>query len=279
MTKRNNLDRTGAKSKNSDAPPTSPLDFVNPTEFVELPSKGLGYSDDHPLSGEELIEIKYMTAKDEDILTSQTLLKKGVALERFLQNILVEDIDSKSLLIGDRNAILVAARASGYGNIYETQVVCPSCGAKQEECYDISKPRIHESKWSEKNDLIRRTEAGTFIVRTPMTNFDIELRLLTGEDEMKLASLNINKRKKKIAESSMTDQFKQMIVSISGFDDMQIINTYVDRMPAQDSRFLRSVYKTISPNIKIIKDFTCNSCGHEQELEVPFGADFFWPDA
>ena len=281
MSKRNNQERSGAPSPDTSAPPpaASPLDFVSPTEFVELPSKGIGYPDGHPLKGEEVIEIKFMTAKDEDILTSQTLLKKGIALERFMQNIIVGDIDTKSLLVGDRNAIVVAARASGYGNIYETSVICPACGERQEETYDISKPQIHECAWTEDNKTIRKTDSGTFIVRTPMTNFDIELRLLNGKDELELAQINTGKRKKKIAESLMTDQFKRMIVSISGYDDKQIINKYVDRMPAQDSRFLRSVYKTVCPNIRIVKDFTCNSCGHQQELEVPFGADFFWPDA
>ena len=281
MSKRNNLERSGAPSPDTSAPPpaASPLDFVSPTEFVELPSRGIGYPDGHPLKGEEVIEIKFMTAKDEDILTSQTLLKKGIALERFMQNIIVGDIDTKSLLVGDRNAIVVAARASGYGNIYETSVICPACAERQEESYDISKPQVHECAWTEGNETIRKTDSGTFIVRTPMTNFDIELRLLNGKDELELAQINTGKRKKKMTESLMTDQFKRMIVSISGYDDKQIINKYVDRMPAQDSRFLRSVYKTVCPNIRIVKDFTCNSCGHQQELEVPFGADFFWPDA
>ncbi len=280
MSKRNNRERSGAPSPDTSVPPpaSDPLDFVSPTEFVELPSKGIGYPDGHPLKDEEVIEIRFMTAKDEDILTSQTLLKKGIALERFMQNIIVENIDTKSLLVGDRNAIIVAARASGYGNIYETSVTCPACGERQEESYDISKPKVQECQWTEDNKIITKTDDGTFIARTPMTNFDIEIRLLNGLDELELAQISSGKRKKKITESTMTDQFKRMIVSISGYDDKQIINKYVDRMPTQDSRFLRSVYKTVCPNIRIVKDFTCNSCGHEQELEVPFGADFFWPN-
>jgi hypothetical protein len=279
LSNRNNLERTGAHSQATDAPPSSPLDFVTPTEFVELPSRGNGYPEGHALRGKEVIEIRFMTAKDEDILTSQTLLKKGLALERFIQNILVDKgINSKSILVGDRNAIIVAARASGYGHIYETQVSCPSCGAKQEEEFDISNPEVTESKWDDSVN-ITKTDSGTFIARTPMTNFDIELKLLTGEDEIKLAALTTNKRKKKLNESIMTDQFKQMIVSISGYDDRQVINKYVDVMPAQDSRFLRNAYKLISPNVRIIKNFSCDSCGHVQELEVPFGADFFWPDS
>ncbi len=279
MSNRNDLDRTGGHFPSAEAPAASPLDFVTPTEFVELPSGGSGYPEGHALCDKDVIEIRFMTAKDEDILTSQTLLKKGLALERFLQNILVDkSIKTEDLLVGDRNAIIIAARASGYGEVYETQVSCPSCGAKQQESFDISKPEISESNWDESVNIIK-TDAGTFIARTPMTNFDIELRLLTGRDEIKLTALTTNKRKKKLDESVMTDQFRQMIVSISGYDDRSIINKYIDSMPAQDSRFLRNAYKLISPNIRIKKDFSCDSCGHVQELEVPFGADFFWPDS
>lgn len=267
----------GAPVQAADAP-ASPLDFVNPTEFVELPSKGIGYPEGHPMKGKEVIEIKYMTAKDEDILTSQTLLKKGVALERFLQNILVDKVDSKSLLVGDRNAILIAARASGYGKFYEVNMSCPSCGEKQQETFNISEPKVQELNWDQTSDTVRKTDEGTFVARTPMTNFDIELRLLTGHDEIEIATINNNKRKKKIIETIMTDQFKRMIVSISGHSDRNIINKYIERMPAQDARFLRKVYKTVSPSVRVCKDFTCSSCGHEQELEVPFGADFLWPD-
>ena len=278
MSNRNDLDRTGGHFPSAEAPAASPLDFVTPTEFVELPSGGSGYPEGHALCDKDVIEIRFMTAKDEDILTSQTLLKKGLALERFLQNILVDkSIKTEDLLVGDRNAIIIAARASGYGEVYETQVSCPSCGTKQQESFDISKPEISESNWDEAVNIVK-TDAGTFIARTPMTNFDIELRLLTGRDEIKLTALTTNKRKKKLDESVMTDQFRQMIVSISGYDDRSIINKYIDSMPAQDSRFLRNAYKLISPNIRIKKDFSCDSCGHVQELEVPFGADFFWPD-
>ena len=123
MSVRNNMDRLGTndQTETKAAPAAlSPLNFVAPTEFVELPSKGQGYSSDHPLSGKDVIEIKFMTAKEEDILTSATLLKKGIAIDRFMQNIICDkNIKIDDLLIGDKNAILIAARASGYGATYE----------------------------------------------------------------------------------------------------------------------------------------------------------------
>ena len=130
-----NKDRVGGTKRRDTSPPpqvTQPADgggfaFVVPTEFVELPSGGRFYADGHPLHGVESIEIRQMTAKEEDILTSRTLLKKGVALDRVIKNIIVDGrVDPDSLLVGDRNAIIVSMRVSGYGNDYTTKVACPA---------------------------------------------------------------------------------------------------------------------------------------------------------
>ncbi len=279
MSNRNNMDRMGSAPIHADAPKTSILDFVSPTEFVELPSKGLGYSKDHPLCGKDVIEIRYMTAKDEDILTSETLLRKGVALERLLENIIIDKtLDPKTMLIGDRNAVIIAARASGYGNTYETQVACPNCGTKARMVFDLSKPKIQEIK-VEESKIFSKNEKGNYLIKLPQTNFVVETRLLTGKDEHYLTQLAQSKKKNKLSDSTMTDQYKMMIVSVEGTTDRSILDQFIEMMPAADSRFLRKAYKAIIPNIKICDDFSCNSCGHEQELEVSFGADFFWPDS
>ena len=130
---RNNTRRTGSAPKKetqevTPAPPTSVLDFVNPTEHVALPSGGRFYDEDHPLYGQDTVEIRFMTAKDEDILTSQSLLKNGTALEKLMQNILVDkSIVIDELLIGDKNAIIVAARAGTFGGDYEVRLQCQEC--------------------------------------------------------------------------------------------------------------------------------------------------------
>ena len=132
---RNNQDRLGAVNKGEEPPVQQQpqqveqtLQFVTPTEFVELPSRGKFYPEGHPLHNTEIIEIRHMTAKDEDILTSAALLKKGLAIDRFLQNIIVDkSINIADLLVGDKNAIIVASRISGYGAQYEAGISCPSC--------------------------------------------------------------------------------------------------------------------------------------------------------
>ena len=276
---RNDLERTGATpSADASAQNSGKLEFVTPTEFVELPSKGRGYPVGHPLHQQEVVEIRFMTAKDEDILSSQTLLKKGIALERFMQNILVnKKIKTDTLLSGDRNAIIIAARKSGYGPNYDTKVQCPACGETSNFSFDLDNPILKESQINDELG-ISTTSDGTFIVTAPLSGMNIELRLLTGKEEMKFADKLRNRKKKKLADAAISDQLKLMIVSVQGQKDPGVVNAYVNSLPTQDSRYLRQAYKVISPDVRIVEEFECPSCDHMQELEVSFGADFFWPD-
>lgn len=158
-----NSDRLGVdQATHADTVPEQkvfdPLHFIAPTEFVELPSKGIGYLEDHPLHNKETIEIRFMTAKDEDILASRALLKKGIALERFMENIIVDkDIKPGGLFVGDRNAIIIAARRSGYGANYETLVTCPACGAKNTFSFDLNNAKIHEPIFTDELKITRNS--------------------------------------------------------------------------------------------------------------------------
>jgi hypothetical protein len=256
----------------------NPLHFVAPTEFVDLPSKGLGYATDHPMNGRDTIEIRFMTAKDEDILTSKTLLKKGIAIERFLDNVIVDkNVKASSLLVGDRNALIIASRISGYGSDYVTKITCPSCGDTSDFSFDLTKKQIRESQIDESLGLTQTPE-GNFSAMMPLSKFRVDFRLLNGKDEIYLTQLATNKIKGKLPETGLTDQYKRMIVAVEGHQNQQTINNFVDNMPTRDSRFLRTCYNLANPDVKIMDDFSCNACDFEQELEVPFGADFLWPN-
>lgn len=274
MTTRNNQSRVAApeipqqQQKNI-------LEFVAPTQFVELPSQGLYYSPEHPLYNKEHIEVRYMSAKDEDILSSQNLIKKGVAIDRFLENVLMDkSFPIDSLLISDKNAILIAARSSGYGSAYETSIACPSCGAKTDDVFDLENPNIYYGGESED---VQKTERGTYKVKLPISKMILEFRLLTSKDEKKIVKKMSDAAKKNFETSTVTDQYKLMTVSVNEVTDSFQIANFIDIMPIADSSALREAYKKVSPSVEIKKQFECNSCGHEQELEVPFGADFFWP--
>jgi len=291
MSIRNNEERFGAKYKNIDPPPpqienqtteneeereeTPPLSFSLPTEFVDLPSKGIYYQEDHPLHQQDTMEIRYMTARDEDILTSRSLLQKGVAIDRFLQNIIVnKHIKIDSLLTGDKNALVVAARITGYGPEYKTKISCPSCGEQSDYSFDLGELPHSEDDFPEG---VEKTSHGTFIVTAPKTNVKVELKLLKSADEKTILRTIKNKKKKNIPESPLTDQLRMAIVSINGRGEPNLINLFVNSLPAFDARYLRDVYGKLMPNIDMKQNFMCPSCGAEQELEVPLTSDFFWP--
>jgi hypothetical protein len=249
------------------------LHFVAPTELVELPSKGLLYREGHPLHKQEEIEIKLMTAKEEDILVNKSLLKKGVALDRMLQSIIVnKKIKLNDLLVSDKNAIVVAARVSAYGSDYKAQVTCPSCNASSEYEFDLEDKEL-KYLYEHGREDITIAESGNFLITLPKTKVEIEFKLLTGHDEKRL--LEINKKNKGII--PLTDQFKSFVVSANGVADKTLISNFIDVMPAFDSKFLRSAYTQALPAVDLKQYFECSECDHSQDMEVPFTVEFFWP--
>ena len=275
---RNNADRLGVKDINTDTPAASnsSFSFATPTEFVELPSKGRYYPEGHPLHNAEEVEIKYMTAKDEDILTSKTLLRKGIAIKRFLSNILVDkSIKVDDLYLGDKNSILIAARVTGYGEDYEINASCPVCGTGRKCNINLEELNVYHGDNLDEN--MKATEEGTFLITLPVSNVNLEVRLMTSKDEDYLMALAENKRTKNLPESNLTDQLARMMVSVNGDPAASTISKFVAAMPAKDSRYLRTNYFKIVPDIEMTHVFKCTSCEHAQELGVPLTAEFFWP--
>jgi len=272
-----NKDRLGGTKHLDSQPPAQAggFSFVVPTEFVELPSQGKFYPEGHPLCGQDSIEIRQMTAKEEDMLTSRTLLKKGVALDRVISSLIVNRaIDPDSLLVGDRNAIIVATRVAGYGNIYETKVSCPNCGENQEYSFDLNNANIYDG--DDARDLgVKANEDGTFNVSLPRTGVDVQFRLLVGRDEKTFLS-GIQSDKKAKLEKNITRQLAAIVVSLNGDTSMQAKQYFVDNVPSIDSRHLRLAYRLAAPNVDLTQHFECGECSHEQEMEVPLSADFFW---
>ncbi len=253
------------------------LDFATPTELVDLPSKGRFYPEGHPLHNQETIEIKYMTARDEDILTSPSLLKKGVAIDYFLRNVIRNQrINVDSLLSGDKNAILVASRINGFGPDYTTKVTCPACASVAENTFDLSEVDIYYGDDLGDHNIVP-TDNGTYIIKLPRTELEVEVRLLTSKDENELAAKNRNSKKRSNrVETMLTDQLKKVIVSVNGVDDMQTLHKVVDNLPAFDSRYLRAAYLKVVPSLDMTQEFSCSSCGYEKEVDIPLTVDFFW---
>ena len=270
-----NQDRLGGVQQPDTSPPPQQggggFSFVVPTEFVDLPSQGRFYAKGHPLHGEDSIEIKQMTAKEEDILTSRTLLKKGVALDKLIESLIIDKrIDPSTLLVGDRNAIIIAARVSGYGNGYETSVVCPACETKQTYSFDLNSANIIHGNAREDLQVTDNGD-GTITCILPKTQVTVVAKLLTGQEEKRLINV-VN------TDTLISTQLQSIIVSVNGDNSQQAIDYLSNNLPSFDSRHLRMVMKMATPNIDLTQQFSCTNCGHTQEMEVPLTADFFWPD-
>ena len=247
------------------------------TEFVDLPSGGRFYPKNHPLHNQEVVEIRFMTARDEDVLTSPTLLKKGIAIDKLIQNVVVDQsIDVDDLLIGDKTAIMIAARITGYGPDYQVNVTCPNCDSKSDHQFDLS----DYSKYfinSQEDENFELTPQGTFSTTLPISKRNVVVKLLTSNDEKRVRKITEAKAKNRLAESNATDLLKSFIVSIDGVTNKDEIAGMVLDLPARDSLFLRKNYSKLVPKVEMMENFECVYCGAETEMEVPLGATFFWP--
>ena len=301
MSSRKNEDRIGSPNLDSDVPVTpetmgappmppnlaqnpqmqaSPLTFVTPTEFVELPSSGRFYGQGHPLHNQEVIEVRHMTAKEEDILTSQSLLKKGVALDRFLQSLVVDKrVRTDDLLIGDKNAVLVNARINGYGAEYTTGVTCPNCQASQRHTFDLHEQVVQTGlEYMDEIDSATVDDTtGLVKITLPVTGWQFDCKPLTGKDEKTLTKAVEARKKRKLPEDMLSQQIALFTVSISGVTDRGQIQQAIQSLPARDSRHLRQTYQKLMPNLDLTQHFECEECGHVGDMEVPFTTDFFWP--
>ena len=244
-----------------------------PTEIVELPSRGLIYPEGHPLSN-GTIEMKYMTAREEDILTNQSYIKQGIVLDKLFQSLIVTPVDYDDLLIGDKNAIMVAARILGYGKDYETEIVTP-LGATQKVSIDLTKlsdKEIDESLYTRGN-----TE---FEFTLPASKRVVILQLITNRIQKKIETELKGLAKLKQQDSTLTTMLKHVIVALDGEREQNKIRKFVDsELLAIDSRAIRNYLKTVTPDIDLSYDFIDEEDGEPFRRSFTVGLDFFWPDA
>lgn len=248
-----------------------------PTEIISLPSKGLLYSEDSPLRN-GTIELKYMTASEEDILTTPSLIKQGIVLDKLFQALIVTPIKYNDLIGADKDAIMVASRILGYGKLYEATCTCPECTKESKVSFDLT--QLNEKEFD--IDKVEMIAANEFKFILPTTNREVTFKLLTHGDEKKiqLDLENLKKTNKSGISKDLTTRLKSIITSIDGDTNKTSIIHFVDNeLFAQDSRALREHIKTISPGIDFNMDFTCQECQYEGKLNLPVGVDFFWPGA
>ena len=260
-----------AKYQTKAAEETQSFDF--PTEVIELPSKGKLYSSDNPLS-KGTIEMKYMTAKEQDILSNQSFIKNGVVLDKLFKSLIVTPCNYNDLLLCDKNAIMIAARILGYGKDYEMKVVSPSSGDQIDYSVDLTKLNEKEIDWS-----VWDSGENSVLFDLPASKRQVRLKMLTQGDQSKMdAELKgLAKLKKNATVSTM---MKYVIIELDGDADKQKIRQFVDNgLLAIDSRAIRNFINKCTPEIDFNIEIPDGETGDTFRSQLTIGLDFFWPDA
>ena len=247
-----------------------------PTEVLSLPSQGLLYPEDSPLrSG--TIDVKYMTAKEEDILTSTNLIKQGKVIDKLLESVIADPkVKLDDMLVGDKNALMVGTRVLGYGKEYKITLNDPDTNERVEHSVDLTSLKHKEV------DIKSLDGKSVLEFKLPNSKRVIEFKLLTHADEKAIAKEL--KGYEKLEEltgvsTGLTTRLKNQIVSVDGKTDQKEIDNFVDNeFLALDTREFRAHYDKINPNIELKFDYTSQT-GNLHTLDIPLGIGFFWPAA
>jgi len=260
-------------------------DYKFPTEVVELPSKGLIYPKDNPLSSGK-VEMKYMTAKEEDILTTQSYIKDGSVLDRLFQSLIVSNgegvpIKYVDLVTGDKNAIMIAARILGYGKDYEVEITDPFTDKKQKDVIDLTQFENNEYDGSKQVELHRNE----FEFILPKSNRKITFMAMTESKERKVKHQieeikKQNRKVKDLTSRDLTTRLKNMILSVDDESEQRVINNFVDNeLFAVDSQSLRAYINEVVPDINMTYEFISEETGERRDMLLPMDVSFFWPSS
>ena len=257
------------------------MDFPIKSKPVALPSEGFFYPEGHPLS-KGTIEIRHMTAADEDILTDRQLLKKGEAIDRVIESVIVEEgVEFSEILNGDVGGIMIAVRIMAYGKEYPFEFTCPACGAKTENVADlteIQEKSVDFDKYERHQQL--------FSVDLPLSETNVEFSLLTRGEVQKINKevSNVkqfqrkgNRTSSNQTSANMTTRLRHLIQSVNGETGPATIRKFVQQMPARDSLALRKAVSEVSPDIELETLFECEACGHQEFIDIPLDDTFFFP--
>ena len=244
--------------------------FKIPTETVELPSKGLLYPKDSPLAKGEL-EMKYMTAKEEDILTNQNYIRNGTVIDKLLKSLIVtEGVKYTDILIGDKNAIMVAARILAYGPEYTCNITNPEDNSNVEYTFNLA-----DCPFKKLPDNVTENK---FEVNLPISKKKLTFKILTGkEEENILKDIKASKKVGSQISPELTTRLRYSIVSVDGDETTSVINNFAQNMLARDSMFLRQEIREITPDIDLSQEVELG--GESVKVDIPMTVGFFWPDS
>ena len=249
--------------------------FEIPVELVPLPSGGKTYPTDCSFHGQPAVQIRAMTAREEDILTSRALIKEGTVISSLIKSCLIDKtFNVRDLLSGDRNALMVALRVTGYGSDYSVDVDCPMCNERSKQEFNLTELSIKRLEI----DPVTPGE-NLFEFKLPMTKAVVKFRFLTGKDEETITVSNARRKKAGFkTDNIVTQKFQYSIMQVGEHTDKVKIQRFIENMPARDSLELRRYMDQHEPGIDMRQWMNCPSCHEQSEVSIPLGVTFFWPD-
>ena len=255
-------------------------EYKFPTEIIELPSKGLIYPKDNPLSSGK-VEMKYMTAREEDILTTQSYVRDGTVLDRLFKSMIMgngngELVKYDDLVVGDKNAIIIAERILGYGKEYHISIDDPFSNKKQKEVIDLT--QFENKPYDGSNQT--EPHKNEFEYTLPNSKRTIVFKLATEASEKYVKrQIQSSKKSKDKTSRELSTRLKSIILSVDGDVDKKYISDFVDNeLFAVDSKELRRYIKEVSPDIDLTYEFISDETGERREMSLPIQASFFWPE-
>ena len=252
------------------------ISFVIPTEDVQLPSGGRFYSEGSTMFGRSSLEIKQMTAKEEEILSNVKYLEDGTMIDRLLASVLIDKtVNVADIMSSDKNAIIISARLASYGADYEVTRLCEGCNTEQKFVYDLSKSTI-KNEIPEDVHVDETTGYCTFDL--PQTELEIVTKILGPEDEIYLQEQKKKAQKLGLDNSDTINFLRRVVISVNNVTDPKLLGQLFEVLPVLDLRKIKKVNNEVLPSLNTTQEITCGSCGHVTESEVPFSLGFFWPE-
>ena len=243
-----------------------------PTEIITLPSEGKCYPESNPLS-KGTLEIKYMTAKEEEILSSTNLIRKGIVLDKLFESIIVDkDVNPDDILLGDKNAIMLATRILGYGHEYKVEME-DEIGRKDEVIVDLRRIQTKDI------NLVVLNRQNTYTFTTPTTKNVLEFKLLSHGDEKKIdAEVKALQKMNKDASFELTTRYRFMITSVDGKNELGYITNFINNgFLTKDTKAFREYVKSITPDVLMEFEYENPNTGEKEVRPIPMGVGFFWP--
>ena len=257
------------------------ISFVIPTEIVHLPSGGEFYDEDSQMKGVKTLEIRSMTAKEEDIILNDSFIQQGVVFDRLIDSLLVvDDVKSEDLLDCDKMALLMSAAKTGYGEELQIGFLCENCSYSGPVTANLSKiledMKNRTFRIEDTEDVKYDDASKTLLFQLPITKIDVRIKTMTPADYKYLESSKKQKEKLSLPFSETLEFLRRVLVEANGIVNPAELVKLTEVLPSADARAIVRIHNTSIPRLDKTQDLCCPQCGHEQKEDVPFSLGMFW---